>query len=129
PARHADRDAEFRLERGITAGRMTTFGGHRPVVWCLAGGLALAMACGTSGPGTAGNGAPPASAATSSAVPVLAYDIVRSHPHDPAAFTQGLQLVDGDLYEGTGLHGRSTLRRVELRSGRVLQQAALEPRY
>lgn len=108
---------------------MTTFGGHRPVVLCLAGGLALAMACGASGPGTAGNGAPPASAATSSAVPVLAYDIVRSHPHDPAAFTQGLQLVDGDLYEGTGLHGRSTLRRVELRSGRVLQQAALEPRY
>jgi glutamine cyclotransferase len=108
---------------------MTTLGARRPVVLVLSGGLTLAIACGASGPGPAGNGAPPASTATAPAVPVLTYDIVRSHPHDPAAFTQGLQLVDGDLYEGTGLHGRSTLRRVELRSGRVLQQAALEPRY
>jgi glutamine cyclotransferase len=54
---------------------------------------------------------------------------VRTHPHDRSAFTQGLQLVDGELYEGTGLHGQSSLRRVDLRSGDVRQRIALEPRY
>lgn len=57
------------------------------------------------------------------------YEIVRSYPHDPAAFTQGLTLVDGQLYEGTGLHGQSSLRRVDLQSGAALQQIALDGRY
>jgi glutamine cyclotransferase len=105
---------------------------RRPVWLSLAGGLALAMACGASAPSPAADGGQAAStsaAVLAGAVPALPYDVVRSHPHDPAAFTQGLHLVDGELFEGTGLHGRSTLRRVELRSGRVLQQVALEPRY
>jgi glutaminyl-peptide cyclotransferase len=45
--------------------------------------------------------------------------IVAEFPHDPKAFTQGLVLHDGWLYEGTGLEGQSSLRRVELKSGRV----------
>ncbi|HMF98268.1 MAG TPA: glutaminyl-peptide cyclotransferase, partial [Vicinamibacterales bacterium] len=50
------------------------------------------------------------------------YQVVRSYPHDHDAFTQGLQYVDGVFYEGTGLNGRSSIRRVELETGRVLQR-------
>jgi glutamine cyclotransferase len=55
-------------------------------------------------------------------LPLLGYQIVRVYPHDPDAFTQGLQYVDGTLYEGTGLHGRSSIRRVALETGKVLQR-------
>jgi len=50
------------------------------------------------------------------------YQVVRSYPHDHDAFTQGLQYVDGVFYEGTGLNGRSSIRRVELETGKVLQR-------
>ena len=49
------------------------------------------------------------------------YEIVRSYPHDEQAFTEGLVFENGVLYEGTGLYGYSTLRRVELQTGRSLQ--------
>ena len=54
-------------------------------------------------------------------LPLYTYQIVRAFPHDPAAFTQGLQYLDGMLYEGTGLNGRSSIRRVDLETGKVLQ--------
>jgi glutamine cyclotransferase len=47
---------------------------------------------------------------------------LHEYPHDPAAFTQGLLYRDGYLYESTGLTGRSTLRKVDLDTGRVLQE-------
>ncbi|RME74452.1 MAG: glutaminyl-peptide cyclotransferase [Chloroflexi bacterium] len=53
------------------------------------------------------------------------YRIVESFPHDPDAFTQGLVYLDGTLYESTGLRGRSSLRRVDLETGQVLQQVNL----
>src|SRR3989337_1237588 len=46
-----------------------------------------------------------------------AFDIVNVYPHDAGAFTQGLVFEDGFLYEGTGLYGQSSLRRVELDTG------------
>jgi glutaminyl-peptide cyclotransferase len=55
-------------------------------------------------------------------VPRFTYQIVRTYPHDPQAFTQGLQFVDGALYEGTGLNGRSSIRIVKLDTGEVLQK-------
>jgi glutamine cyclotransferase len=55
-------------------------------------------------------------------LPVFGYRVVRSYPHDPTAFTQGLQYVDGFLYEGTGLNGRSSIRKVKLETGEVLQK-------
>jgi len=69
---------------------------------------------------------PPAAAHTSPApepsdVPVYGYRVIRAYPHDPAAFTQGLAWADGFLYEGTGLEGRSSLRKVDLKTGRVLK--------
>ena len=53
------------------------------------------------------------------------YQIVHVYPHDPKAFTQGLQYVDGVLYEGTGQHGQSSIRRVKLETGEVLQKRDL----
>lgn len=60
-----------------------------------------------------------------SAAPEYSYRVVRAYPHDPGAFTQGLEYHDGFLYEGTGLPGRSTLRKVKLETGQVLQEARL----
>jgi glutaminyl-peptide cyclotransferase len=56
-----------------------------------------------------------------------AYEIVNSYPHDPQAFLQGLVWYDNGFYEGTGLEGRSTLRRVEFPSGRVARSISLAP--
>ncbi len=58
-------------------------------------------------------------------LPTDTYRIVRVYPHDPNAFTQGLQFVDGVLYEGTGLNGRSSIRKLALETGKVLQQRAV----
>src|SRR5919201_1578799 len=57
-----------------------------------------------------------------SSVPLFGYTIVHVYPHDPDAFTQGLQYVDGVLYEGTGMNGRSSIRKVKLETGEVLQR-------
>ena len=62
-------------------------------------------------------------------IPTYRYKIVNTYPHDPQAFTQGLEFHDGDLYEGTGLKGKSSLRRVELRTGRILQIHRLPSEY
>lgn len=67
--------------------------------------------------------------ATNSSIPVYTYHVVNAYPHDPNAFTQGLVFEDGVLYEGTGLYDRSTLRRVALETGTVLQQVALPGQY
>lgn len=50
------------------------------------------------------------------------YQIVHTYPHDSQAFTQGLIYVDGYLFESTGLEGRSSLRKVDLSTGQVLQK-------
>lgn len=65
------------------------------------------------------------------APPVYGYRVVNVYPHDPEAFTQGLVYdpQEGVLYEGTGLWGRSSLRRVELETGEVLQIHELPDRY
>jgi glutamine cyclotransferase len=59
------------------------------------------------------------SAPNPSSVPVAGFQIVASYPHDPSAFTQGLAFDDGELFEGTGQYGRSTLRQVDLQTGTV----------
>lgn len=70
----------------------------------------------------------PAFAATG-AIPVESYRIVHTYPHDANAFTQGLVFVNGMLYESTGLRGQSSLRMVDLTSGRVLQKHDLAAKY
>ena len=56
------------------------------------------------------------------------YQRVRSYPHDPAAFTQGLSYENGKLYESTGLYGASSLRVVDLNTGAVDKMNRLHPR-
>ena len=60
---------------------------------------------------------------------VAGFKVIAAYPHDPAAFTQGLAIEAGQLYEGTGQYGASTVRRVDLKSGRPEKQRALSPRY
>jgi glutamine cyclotransferase len=57
------------------------------------------------------------------------YSIVNVYPHDKNAFTQGLVSENGVLYESTGLYGNSTLRRVELKTGKILQLYTLPNQY
>jgi glutamine cyclotransferase len=61
--------------------------------------------------------------------PTFGYRVVTEYPHDRRAFTQGLAYVDGVLYEGTGQYGESTLRRVDLETGEVLQAVGLSKEY
>jgi glutaminyl-peptide cyclotransferase len=61
--------------------------------------------------------------------PVSGYQVVRTYPHDREAFTQGLVYLDGVLYEGTGLNGRSSIRKVQLETGAVLQIQKIDGRY
>ena len=62
-------------------------------------------------------------------VPLYTYRVIQTYPHDPEAFTQGLVYYDGVLYEGTGLWGRSSLRKAELSTGQVLQMRVLPERF
>jgi glutamine cyclotransferase len=57
------------------------------------------------------------------------YKVVKAYPHDAGAFTQGLEYRDGMLFEGTGLNGRSSLRRVRLSDGKVLASVPLSAEY
>jgi glutamine cyclotransferase len=57
------------------------------------------------------------------------YRVIRTYPHDPNAFTQGLVLVDGHLYESTGRNGQSSVRMVDLSTGWVLKQYQLPQEY
>src|SRR5437773_4569287 len=59
---------------------------------------------------------------------VYGYEVVREYPHDADAYTQGLIYLDGFLYESTGITGRSSLRKVRLETGEVIQQRAVSPR-
>jgi glutamine cyclotransferase len=60
-------------------------------------------------------------------VPVDGFEVRATFPHDPAAYTEGLFYLDGQLFESTGLEGRSDVRRVRLADGVVLQRASIAP--
>ncbi len=119
------------------------------VAVCLFALMLLLAACGsnavapTPAPAATASPLPPAATSTptptptllptpegaTGAVPAYGYTVVNSYPHDEQAYTQGLQFVDGVFYEGTGLEGRSSLRKVEIESGKVLQQHDLEDEF
>src|SRR5215471_16764684 len=61
--------------------------------------------------------------------PEYSFKVIHIFPHDPAAFTQGLAYRGGFLYEGTGLNGRSSLRKVRLETGKVVQKTDLAPEF
>lgn len=67
--------------------------------------------------------------APSSAAPIQKHQVVKAYPHDRQAFTQGLFFMDGELWEGTGLYQHSGLRRVELATGKILQNHPIGESY
>ncbi len=69
------------------------------------------------------------SVAACAEVPVATVHVVNTYPHDPDAFTQGLVALNGELFEGTGRNGASSLRRVALETGEVLQRRNLGALY
>jgi glutamine cyclotransferase len=62
-------------------------------------------------------------------IPVLTIEILKKYPHDPHAFTQGLEYFEGFLYESTGETGQSSVRKVDLESGRVVQKTDVDSEY
>lgn len=62
-------------------------------------------------------------------LPVSGYEVVNAYNHDKDAFTQGLIFHDGFLYESTGQNGQSSLRKVELETGKVLQKKEVPDEY
>ena len=63
------------------------------------------------------------------AVPVYTVKVVKTYPHDPAAFTEGLYYRNGSLYESTGRNGQSFIRQVSLDSGKVIRQVTIDKKY
>jgi len=61
--------------------------------------------------------------------PEYTFTVVNVFPHDPTAFTQGLACKDGFFYEGTGLNGHSSLRKVRVTTGEVVQRADLASEF
>ncbi|HFS67956.1 MAG TPA: glutaminyl-peptide cyclotransferase [Flavobacteriia bacterium] len=57
------------------------------------------------------------------------YEVVNTYPHDSNAFTQGLEFYNGDLYESTGQYGESSIRKVDLKTGKLLKSVALDKKY
>jgi glutamine cyclotransferase len=83
------------------------------------------VACGKHS--SAANSAIPKLESTNANAPVVhySYEVVNAWPHERSAFTQGLVYHGGDLLESTGLNGESTLRQVDLKTGRVLKQISV----
>src|SRR5678815_5637026 len=73
---------------------------------------------------TDGPGKPPPDATK-----VMSFSIIDTFPHDTSSFTQGLQIYKGELYEGTGLEGKSRLMKVDLKTGKALQRIDLGTEY
>ena len=97
--------------------------------------IALLLAAAVSSCGSSGRKKPAASPATvqraAQAPKPKSYkaEIIREFPHDVTAYTQGLFFHGGTLYESTGLHGESSLKKVDLRTGKTLQRNDLSDKY
>jgi len=75
------------------------------------------------------SGREPQTSSRGTAAPIWRHDVVRAYPHDRKAFTQGLLFRDGALFESTGLNGESSLRLVDLATGRVTRRVSVDRRY
>ena len=70
------------------------------------------------------------SSSASEGVPVaIPYQLIKEYPHDPTAFTEGLEFINGELYESTGEYRTSDVRRVALESGKVLVSKKMDAKY
>lgn len=71
----------------------------------------------------------PATVAQRRPAPVQSYKVIATFPHDTSAFTQGLVFAHGQMYESTGLNGESSLRRVDIATGKTLQRIDVPKEY
>src|SRR5580693_2947844 len=90
--------------------------------WAVLVGLLFGLLVGPLGPAAW-------SGLASAAVPVYGYDIVHTYPHDTSAFTEGLFYLNGYLYESTGLEQHSSIRKVRLETGEVVQKLDIPAQY
>ncbi len=101
----------------------------RPPAAAACGALLALAACRNTdaprAPDTVVAAAPPAAAGPAS----LTAAVVRSYPHDPSAFTEGLFVHEGRLFESTGLEGKSDVREVDLATGAVRRRQPLDSAY
>src|SRR5271170_3320623 len=95
----------------------------------LATGSLLVAGAFVIGAGAANGGRSAATQKAKQSIPILGVKILHVYPHDAHAFTQGLEYFDGFLYESTGETGQSSLRKVDLESGKVMQKTDLGPEY
>ena len=89
-------------------------------VWCVCAGIVIGSCVALSASQKAD---------ASGRTPVLGYEVVKTYAHDPKAFTQGLIFRNGFLYESTGLKGQSSLRKVRLETGEVIDLRAVDKQY
>jgi glutamine cyclotransferase len=101
---------------------------HAATAGILAAFLIAVLVCMPPGPVRAEAG-PSFAGRQQVALPVYGYRVINVYPHDREAYTQGLIWCDGFLYESTGLHGASSLRKVRLETGRVVEQHSLDRQY
>lgn len=73
------------------------------------------------------SGKSPSNSNASPEAPVYRFEVVNTYPHDPAAFLQGIVFHNGAFLESDGQYGQSNLRRVELKTGKVLKQVSVPP--
>jgi glutamine cyclotransferase len=83
------------------------------------------VACKNKDSNTDGNG----SSIPPNAPKPISYSIVGSFPHDTSSYTQGLMIYKGELYEGTGLEGKSRLMKVDLATGKILRDRKIDTSY
>jgi len=119
PSIHAKNRGHASIPRSVEAARRPP---NRAVVV-----VAILLAAGALAGEAASPAAPGSASQSTDAARQLRWEVVRSSPHDPRAFLQGLVWYDGGFFESTGILGQSTLRRVEWPTGRVLRRVDLPP--
>ena len=67
--------------------------------------------------------------ASRAAIPLYGIEVVHTYPHDPTAYTEGLFYLNGFLYESTGIENHSSIRKVRLETGEVLQKITVPAQY
>jgi glutaminyl-peptide cyclotransferase len=91
--------------------------------------MSLALAACNSGSALKAETQQPDQMTSAPRIPTYTYEVIKAYPHDATAFTQGLVFNQGVFYESTGLNGSSSLRRVELETGKVLKKIEVPDRF
>ena len=89
----------------------------------------MLFSCGSSSPKKTEETSEKARSTQSGKVQVYKLEVVAEHPHDVTSYTQGLFFHEGDMYESTGQYGKSTLRKVDMKTGKPLMRQNIDKKY